>query len=146
MAIFKNFTKVCDLERFQSCISYPLMQNLKPLISLFCSCASRNDMLEACDSRNLDALQKEFPLWYYFSQAFGWINFDWRAICLCYIEEVTVKFLLQLGLLGFYFQKFVGSWGRGILIFHQSSNIKIGCWNCWKRNINILSVFSITQH
>ncbi|XP_009374433.2 peroxisome biogenesis protein 5 [Pyrus x bretschneideri] len=26
------------------------------------SCASRNDMLEACDSRNLDVLQKEFPL------------------------------------------------------------------------------------
>lgn len=29
---------------------------------LCCSCASRNDMLEACDSRNLDVLQKEFPL------------------------------------------------------------------------------------
>lgn len=28
-----------------------------------CSCASRNDMLEACDSRNIDVLQKEFPLW-----------------------------------------------------------------------------------
>lgn len=27
-----------------------------------CSSASRNDMLEACDSRNLDVLQKEFPL------------------------------------------------------------------------------------
>ncbi|KAL6200529.1 hypothetical protein ACLB2K_030310 [Fragaria x ananassa] len=26
------------------------------------SCASRSDMLEACDSRNLDILQKEFPL------------------------------------------------------------------------------------
>ncbi|GAB2210413.1 hypothetical protein Drorol1_Dr00015679 [Drosera rotundifolia] len=26
------------------------------------SCASRNDMIDACDSRNLDALQKEFPL------------------------------------------------------------------------------------
>ena len=28
----------------------------------FGSCASRNDMFEACDSRNLDILQKEFPL------------------------------------------------------------------------------------
>lgn len=26
------------------------------------SCASRNDMMEACDARNLDILQKEFPL------------------------------------------------------------------------------------
>ncbi|CAO2814902.1 unnamed protein product [Amaranthus hypochondriacus] len=25
-------------------------------------CASRDDMLEACDSRNLDVLKKEFPL------------------------------------------------------------------------------------
>lgn len=27
------------------------------------SCASRTDMLDACDARNLDVLQKEFPLW-----------------------------------------------------------------------------------
>lgn len=27
-----------------------------------CSCVSRNDMVEACDSRNLELLQKEFPL------------------------------------------------------------------------------------
>ena len=32
------------------------------VIFVCCSCADRNDMLEACDSRNLDVLQKEFPL------------------------------------------------------------------------------------
>lgn len=40
--------------KFEICILH--------VICLCCSCASRNDLLEACDSRNLDILQKEFPL------------------------------------------------------------------------------------
>lgn len=63
MAIFENFFEVPQLEEnFLSlfCDSTKLCTYF--YLYLFCSCASRNDMLEACDSRNLDVLQKEFPL------------------------------------------------------------------------------------
>ncbi|KAJ7015489.1 hypothetical protein D5086_003990 [Populus alba] len=40
----------------------PKADNAWQYLRISLSCASRNDMLEACDSRNLDALQKEFPL------------------------------------------------------------------------------------
>ncbi|KAF9587326.1 hypothetical protein IFM89_001316 [Coptis chinensis] len=40
----------------------PKADNAWSYLRLSLSCASRNDMLEACDSRNLDVLQKEFPL------------------------------------------------------------------------------------
>lgn len=40
----------------------PKADNAWQYLRISLSCASRNDMLEACDSRNLDVLQKEFPL------------------------------------------------------------------------------------
>ncbi|XP_040988221.1 peroxisome biogenesis protein 5 [Juglans microcarpa x Juglans regia] len=40
----------------------PKADNAWQYLRISLSCASRNDMLEACDSRNLDILQKEFPL------------------------------------------------------------------------------------
>ncbi|KAL6999002.1 Peroxisomal membrane signal receptor PTS1 [Sarracenia purpurea var. burkii] len=40
----------------------PKADNAWEYLRISLSCASRNDMLEACDSRNLDILQKEFPL------------------------------------------------------------------------------------
>ncbi|XP_047325272.1 peroxisome biogenesis protein 5-like [Impatiens glandulifera] len=40
----------------------PKADNAWQYLRISLSCASRNDMLEACDSRNVDALQKEFPL------------------------------------------------------------------------------------
>ncbi|KAK1293647.1 Peroxisome biogenesis protein 5 [Acorus calamus] len=40
----------------------PKADNAWQYLKISLSSASRNDMLEACDSRNLDALQKEFPL------------------------------------------------------------------------------------
>nr|DAD29004.1 TPA_asm: hypothetical protein HUJ06_030472 [Nelumbo nucifera] len=40
----------------------PKADNAWQYLRISLSCASRNDMLQACDSRNLDALQKEFPL------------------------------------------------------------------------------------
>ncbi|KAK9134093.1 hypothetical protein Scep_013621 [Stephania cephalantha] len=40
----------------------PKADNAWQYLRISLSCASRNDMLEACDSRNLDVLQREFPL------------------------------------------------------------------------------------
>ncbi|KAJ8749359.1 hypothetical protein K2173_018847 [Erythroxylum novogranatense] len=40
----------------------PKADNAWQYLRISLSCASRNDMLESCDSRNLDLLQKEFPL------------------------------------------------------------------------------------
>ncbi|KAL3503705.1 hypothetical protein ACH5RR_038154 [Cinchona calisaya] len=40
----------------------PKADNAWQYLRISLSCASRNDMLEACDSRSLDVLQKEFPL------------------------------------------------------------------------------------
>ncbi|KAI5674604.1 hypothetical protein M9H77_14968 [Catharanthus roseus] len=40
----------------------PKADNAWQYLRISLSCASRNDMLEACDARNLDILQKEFPL------------------------------------------------------------------------------------
>lgn len=40
----------------------PKADNAWQYLRISLSCASRNDMLEACDSRNIDVLQKEFPL------------------------------------------------------------------------------------
>ncbi|KAM7492831.1 hypothetical protein LguiA_035752 [Lonicera macranthoides] len=40
----------------------PKADNAWQYLRISLSCASRNDMIEACDSRNLDVLQKEFPL------------------------------------------------------------------------------------
>lgn len=40
----------------------PKADNAWQYLRISLSCASRNDMLEACDGRNLDILQKEFPL------------------------------------------------------------------------------------
>ncbi|RWR95088.1 peroxisome biogenesis protein 5 [Cinnamomum micranthum f. kanehirae] len=40
----------------------PKADNAWQYLRISLSCASRNDMLEACDSRNLDVLQQEFPL------------------------------------------------------------------------------------
>eukprot|EP00257_Ricinus_communis_P021413 XP_015580900.1 peroxisome biogenesis protein 5 [Ricinus communis] len=40
----------------------PKADNAWQYLRISLSCASRNDMLEACDSRNIDLLQKEFPL------------------------------------------------------------------------------------
>ncbi|KAL6975107.1 Peroxisomal membrane signal receptor PTS1 [Sarracenia purpurea var. burkii] len=40
----------------------PKADNAWQYLRISLSCCSRNDMLEACDSRNLDILQKEFPL------------------------------------------------------------------------------------
>ncbi|GMH05900.1 hypothetical protein Nepgr_007740 [Nepenthes gracilis] len=40
----------------------PKADNAWQYLRISLSCASRNDMLEACDSRNLDVLQKAFPL------------------------------------------------------------------------------------
>ncbi|THU59910.1 hypothetical protein C4D60_Mb07t07010 [Musa balbisiana] len=40
----------------------PKADNAWQYLRISLSCASRNDMFEACDSRNLDILQKEFPL------------------------------------------------------------------------------------
>ncbi|XP_038972790.1 peroxisome biogenesis protein 5-like [Phoenix dactylifera] len=40
----------------------PKADNAWQYLRISLSCASRNDMFEACDSRNLDVLQKEFPL------------------------------------------------------------------------------------
>ncbi|KAF3774270.1 Peroxisome biogenesis protein 5 [Nymphaea thermarum] len=40
----------------------PKAENAWQYLRISLSCASRNDMLEACNSKNLDALQKEFPL------------------------------------------------------------------------------------
>ncbi|KAL0353430.1 UNVERIFIED_CONTAM: Peroxisome biogenesis protein 5 [Sesamum angustifolium] len=40
----------------------PKADNAWQYLRISLSCASRSDMLEACDSRNLDILQKEFPL------------------------------------------------------------------------------------
>ncbi|XP_075487135.1 peroxisome biogenesis protein 5-like [Primulina tabacum] len=56
--------------RYEDSISYyvralsmnPKADNAWQYLRISLSCASRNDMLEACDSRNLDILQKEFPL------------------------------------------------------------------------------------
>lgn len=68
MAIFENFVKVWyynTLLTERSIAGFywlELFSWLTFCLILFSSCASRNDMLEACDSRNLDLLQKEFPL------------------------------------------------------------------------------------
>ncbi|XP_011000400.1 PREDICTED: peroxisome biogenesis protein 5 [Populus euphratica] len=40
----------------------PKADNAWQYLRISLSCASRNDMFEACDSRNIDVLQKEFPL------------------------------------------------------------------------------------
>ncbi|KAL9230623.1 hypothetical protein vseg_005951 [Gypsophila vaccaria] len=40
----------------------PKADNAWQYLRISLSCASRNDMLDACDSRNIDVLQKEFPL------------------------------------------------------------------------------------
>ncbi|XP_061375213.1 peroxisome biogenesis protein 5 [Gastrolobium bilobum] len=40
----------------------PKAENAWQYLRISLSCASRNDLFEACDSRNLDLLQKEFPL------------------------------------------------------------------------------------
>lgn len=40
----------------------PKADNAWNYLRISLSCASRNDMFEACDSRNIDVLQKEFPL------------------------------------------------------------------------------------
>ncbi|KAK1273850.1 Peroxisome biogenesis protein 5 [Acorus gramineus] len=40
----------------------PKADNAWQYLRISLSCVSRNDMFEACDLRNLDALQKEFPL------------------------------------------------------------------------------------
>ncbi|KAL1814130.1 hypothetical protein ACET3Z_024195 [Daucus carota] len=40
----------------------PKADNAWQYLRISLSCASRNDMLDACDARNLDVLQKEFPL------------------------------------------------------------------------------------
>lgn len=40
----------------------PKADNAWNYLKISLSCASRNDMFEACDSRNIDILQKEFPL------------------------------------------------------------------------------------
>lgn len=40
----------------------PKADNAWQYLRISLSCASRNDMLEVCDTRNIDALQKEFPL------------------------------------------------------------------------------------
>lgn len=40
----------------------PKADNAWQYLRISLSCASRNDMMGACDSRNLDVLQKEFPL------------------------------------------------------------------------------------
>lgn len=40
----------------------PKADNAWQYLRISLSCASRSDMLEACDSRNLEILQKEFPL------------------------------------------------------------------------------------
>ncbi|KAF7146487.1 hypothetical protein RHSIM_Rhsim04G0006500 [Rhododendron simsii] len=40
----------------------PKADNAWQYLRISLSCASRNDMMQACDSRNLDVLQKEFPL------------------------------------------------------------------------------------
>lgn len=40
----------------------PKADNAWQYLRISLSCASRNDMVNACDSRNLDVLQKEFPL------------------------------------------------------------------------------------
>lgn len=40
----------------------PKADNAWQYLRISLSCASRNDMFEACDSHNLDVLQKEFPL------------------------------------------------------------------------------------
>ncbi|KAJ3677593.1 hypothetical protein LUZ60_003317 [Juncus effusus] len=40
----------------------PKADNAWQYLRISLNCASRNDMFEACDTRNLDALQKEFPL------------------------------------------------------------------------------------
>ncbi|KAJ9173905.1 hypothetical protein P3X46_016995 [Hevea brasiliensis] len=40
----------------------PKADNAWQYLRISLSCASRNDMLEVCDSRNIDLLQKEFPL------------------------------------------------------------------------------------
>ncbi|XP_022732919.1 peroxisome biogenesis protein 5 isoform X2 [Durio zibethinus] len=40
----------------------PKADNAWQYLRISLSCASRNDMLEPCDSRNLELLQKEFPL------------------------------------------------------------------------------------
>ncbi|XP_044481547.1 peroxisome biogenesis protein 5-like [Mangifera indica] len=56
--------------RFEDSICYyvralamnPKAENAWQYLRISLSSASRNDMLEACDSRNLDALQKKFPL------------------------------------------------------------------------------------
>ncbi|XP_008806178.1 peroxisome biogenesis protein 5-like isoform X1 [Phoenix dactylifera] len=40
----------------------PKADNVWQYLRISLSCVSRNDMFEACDSRNLDVLQKEFPL------------------------------------------------------------------------------------
>lgn len=40
----------------------PKADNAWQYLRISLSCASRNDMVEACDARNLDVLQKEFPL------------------------------------------------------------------------------------
>lgn len=40
----------------------PKADNAWQYLRISLSCADRSDMLEACDSRNLDVLQKEFPL------------------------------------------------------------------------------------
>ncbi|GKV54046.1 hypothetical protein SLEP1_g60556, partial [Rubroshorea leprosula] len=40
----------------------PKADNAWQYLRISLSCASRNDMMEACDARNLDLLNKEFPL------------------------------------------------------------------------------------
>jgi tetratricopeptide (TPR) repeat protein len=34
------------------------------ICKLFCSCASRSDLIDACDKQDLELLQKEYPLWF----------------------------------------------------------------------------------
>ena len=40
----------------------PKVDNARQYLRISLSCASWNDMMEACDARDLDILQKEFPI------------------------------------------------------------------------------------
>lgn len=65
MAILEALVKVCiklvnELKNPRRFVSKYI--EIFVLLLTLCSCASRQDLLEACESRNLDLLQKEFPL------------------------------------------------------------------------------------
>lgn len=69
VAVFENLFKVHN-EYYIEYFEVYLWTNNGCLF--ICSCASRTDMMEACDSRNLELLQKEFPLWFdYFGTGSG---------------------------------------------------------------------------